>query len=168
MTLSLDKINASSPYQLVKLSDLTFRFVTDQGIHYRVGFYQDTLFLKDEAYHFFIDNVEDEHGSHDSKIVDVVIAVLEEFFDQEPSVMLYICDPTDHRQAVRNRLYLMWYHEYAMSHELTMFCDSVELDGEKYYAGILMKPNHPRHDEILLAFQQFLKFLPTHCHIAEK
>ena len=169
MTLSLDKLNKKSPYALIKLSELTFSFVTDQGIHYEVGFYKDTIFMKDgEAYHFFIDNSEDEHGSHDPKIVDVVITLLEEFFAQEPSVMLYICDPTDNRQAARNRLYVMWYHTYAMSHHLTMYTDSIELDGVAYYTGILMKPDHPHHDEILVAFQQFLKFLPQRIQVGEK
>ncbi|MCQ2340717.1 MAG: immune inhibitor A [Paludibacteraceae bacterium] len=168
MILSLDKINSKSPYRLIKLTDLTFRFVTDGGLHYSVGFYQDTLFLKEGAYHFFIDNAEGEHGAHDPKIVDVVVAVLEEFFDQEPSVMLYICDPRDNRQAARNRLYTMWYQEYAKSHMLTMFCDAVRMNDIDYYAGILMRHDHPKHDEILQAFQAFLKYFPAHYKVREK
>lgn len=168
MNLSLDKINAKSPYALVKLSELTFSFVTDQGVHYEAGFYQDTVFMREGAYHFFIDNSENEHGSHDPKIIDTVIAILEEFFDQEPSVMLYICDPTDNRQAARNRLYNMWYHAYAMEHNLTMFSDSVIMDGITYYAGILMRHDHPHHDEILEAYQQFLKFFPIHYSVRGK
>ena len=168
MNLSLDHINAKSPYQLVKLTDLTFAFTTDGGIRYSVGFYADTLFMKEGAYHFFIDNTEGEHGPHDSKIVDVVVAVLEEFFDQEPSVMLYICDPVDHRQAARNRLYTIWYQAYAMSHNLTMYSDSVKIDNEVYYAGLLMRHDHPHHDEILSAYQEFLKFFPVRYHLPEK
>lgn len=56
MTLSADKLNLRSPYQLAPLGDLTFRFVTDQHLHYTVGFYKDTIFMDDGAYHFFIDN----------------------------------------------------------------------------------------------------------------
>ena len=168
MNLSLDRINSMAPYQLIKLTDMTFRFVTDSGILYHIGFYQDTLFLKEGAYHFFIDNTGGEHGAHDSKIVDVVVAVLEEFFCQEPSVMLYICDPTDQRQAARNRLYHLWYHEYAMSHKMTLYSDSVEMDGVRYYAGILMRHDHPNHDDILVAYQRFLKLFPERYHVADK
>lgn len=168
MNLSLDKINAKSPYQLIKLTDMTFAFVTDQGVHYKVGFYQDKYFMKEGAYHFFIDNSEGEHGSHDTKIVDVVISILEDFFEQEPSVMLYICDPTDNRQAARNRLYNMWYHEYALSHQMTMYSDSVVMDGVTYYAGILMRHDHPCHDEILDAYQRFLRLFPQRYRIPIK
>lgn len=105
MTLSADILNQRSPYKLSQLGEFTFRFVTDQKIHYTVGFYKDTIFMDDGAYHFFIDNSEHEHGSYDPKILDVVTVILEEFFSQEPTVMLYICDTTDHRQAARDRLY---------------------------------------------------------------
>lgn len=97
MTLSADKLNLRSPYQLAQINDMTFSFVTDKQIHYNVGFYKDTYFMDDGAYHFFIDNSEHEHGSYDPKILDVVTVILEEFFNQEPTVMLYICAPTDKR-----------------------------------------------------------------------
>ena len=37
MTLSADKLNLRSPYQLTQINDLTFSFVTDKQIHYNVG-----------------------------------------------------------------------------------------------------------------------------------
>ena len=85
MTLSADILNQRSPYKLSQLGEFTFRFVTDQDIHYTVGFYKDTIFMDDGAYHFFIDNSEHEHGSYDPKILDVVSVILEEFFSQEPT-----------------------------------------------------------------------------------
>ena len=45
MTLSVDKLNLRSPYQLTQVNDLTFRFVTDQQINYLVGFYKDSFFM---------------------------------------------------------------------------------------------------------------------------
>ena len=78
MTLSADKLNLRSPYRLAQINDMTFSFVTDKQIHYNVGFYKDTYFMDDGAYHFFIDrsgrlqgkNSEHEHGSYDPKILD--------------------------------------------------------------------------------------------------
>lgn len=70
MTLSADKLNIRSPYHLAQINDMTFSFVTDQQIRYNVGFYKDTYFMDDGAYHFFIDNSEHEHGSYDPKILD--------------------------------------------------------------------------------------------------
>ena len=45
MTLSADILNQRSPYKLSQLGEFTFRFVTDQNIHYTVGFYKDTIFM---------------------------------------------------------------------------------------------------------------------------
>ena len=108
----------------------------------------------------FIDNSENEHGSYDSKILDVVTVILEEFFSQEPTVMLYICDSTDHRQAARDRLYHLWFYDYARSHEMTLYSDSVTFKQVNYYAGILMRHDHPLHDMILSYYQDFLKHVP--------
>ena len=83
MILSADILNLRSPYKLTPLGELTFRFVTDQQIHYTVGFYKDTIFMDNGAYHFFIDNSENEHGSYDPKILEVVTVILEEFFGQK-------------------------------------------------------------------------------------
>ena len=160
MTFSVDKLNLRSPYRLSQINDLTFRFVTDQQIHYTVGFYKDTFFMDDGAYHFFIDNNQHEHGSYDPKILDVVTVILEEFFSQEPTVMLYICDPSDDRQAARDRLYHLWFYDDARSHEMTLFSDSVTFKKTKYYAGILLRHDHPLHDIILSYYQDFLKHVP--------
>ncbi len=160
MTFSVDKLNLRSPYRLSQINNLTFRFVTDQQIHYTVGFYKDTFFMDDGAYHFFIDNNQHEHGSYDPKILDVVTVILEEFFSQEPTVMLYICDPSDDRQAARDRLYHLWFYDYARSHEMTLFSDSVTFKKTKYYAGILLRHDHPLHDIILSYYQDFLKHVP--------
>ena len=37
---------------LSQLGEFTFRFVTDQNIHYTVGFYKDTIFMDDGANHY--------------------------------------------------------------------------------------------------------------------
>ena len=100
MTLSADILNQRSPYKLSQLGEFTFRFVSDQDIHYTVGFYKDTIYMDDGAYHFFIDNSEHEHGSYNPKILDVVTIILEEFFSQEPTVMLYICDALSARSSM--------------------------------------------------------------------
>ena len=160
MTLSADNLNHRSSYQLTQINDLTFSFVTDKQIRYNVGFYKDTYLMDEGAYHFFIDNSEHEHGSYDPKILDTVTVILEEFFGQEPTVMLYICDPTDKRQAARDRLYHLWFYDYARNHEMTLFSDSVTFKNTKYYAGILLRHDHPLHDMILAYYQDFLKHVP--------
>lgn len=67
---------------------------------------------------------------------------------------------TDQRQAARDRLYHLWFYDYARSHEMTLFSDSVSFKKIKYYAGILLRHDHPLHDMILSYYQDFLKHVP--------
>ena len=44
---------------------------------------------------------------------------------------------------------------------MTLFSDSVTLKQVNYYAGILMRHDHPLHDMILAYYQDFLKHVPV-------
>ena len=76
--LSADRINRKSPYWVIQLDELTFRFVTRNGIIYRVGFYKDQYFLGNRAYHFFIANDSEANPPKDSDVFRVITCVLEE------------------------------------------------------------------------------------------
>ena len=43
---------------------------------------------------------------------------------------------------------------------MTLFSDSVTFKKTKYYAGILLRHDHPLHDMILAYYQDFLKHVP--------
>lgn len=60
MRLSVDRINHESPYWVVQLDDMLFRFQTENGVTYRVGFYPDSYLARDGVYHFFISNAFDD------------------------------------------------------------------------------------------------------------
>ena len=79
MTLSADTLNQRSPYALMQLGELTFRFVTDQQIHYTVGFYKDTIFMDDGAYHFFI-------MRHDHPLHDMILSYYQDFLKHVPQL----------------------------------------------------------------------------------
>lgn len=160
MRLSVDNINRTSPYWVLQLDDMLFRFTTKNGLHYRVGFYPDTALGLPDTYHFFIDNVLNQHSTADPDILKVITAIIEEFFRQEPFVMLYVCDPTDNRQAARNRLYAQWYNEYEKKTEYAMYSESVLFEGTQYYAGLLMKKNNPFATEVITVFHSVIQGIP--------
>ena len=62
--------------------------------------------------------------------------------------------------SARNRLYHLWFYDYARNHEMTLFSDSVTFKNTKYYAGILLRHDHPLHDMILAYYQDFSKHVP--------
>jgi len=161
MKLSADKINETSPYWVIPLDEKSFRFRTDNGVVYVVGFYADNIFSINDAYHFYISNANHQHGPNDPKVLATVIAVIEEFFRQEPMVMLYICDPRDHRQSARNRLYLRWFNDYINSSDFRLYSESVMYKSVDYYAGLIMRKDNPYYDDVVATFHRIAEMLPS-------
>lgn len=168
MRLSVDNINQTSPYWVIQLDDLTFRFVTKNGVVYRVGFYKDPYFLGDRAYHFFIANENEASTPKDIDVYKVITCVLEEFFRQDASVMLYICDPYDHREAIRDNLYKRWFKNYPRHDELTLQAEELNFDGYVVYTGMILRKDHPDYEELLDTYKSFVKRANTIYHIQPK
>lgn len=139
---------------------MSFRFKTDNGVIYIVGFYADRFFSIDGAYHFYIKNANGLHAPNDPKILQVITAVIEEFFRYNPLVMLYICDPKDHRQAARNRLYIHWFENYINRSEFRFYSESVEFESVDYYAGLIMHKDNPYYEDVVSTFHEIVKDLP--------
>ena len=160
MRLSAENINKRSPYWVIQLDDMLFRFRTKNGITYRVGFQEDRYFKVGNAYNFFITNVDNSHTPRDLDVFKVISLILEEFFRQDASVMLYICDPTDHREKVRSLLYKRWYNNYPRRDELTLRDVEINFKGYIVYSGMIIRNDHPQHDEMLAAFDEFTSRAP--------
>jgi hypothetical protein len=45
LEFSLSELNKKSPYELASLGDYSFKFVTDQGKQYTIGFIEDAMIL---------------------------------------------------------------------------------------------------------------------------
>ena len=159
--LSAENINRTAPYRVETINDLSVSFVTDNEVCYDVGFYADNIFSIDGAYHFYISNADHKHAPNDPKVLATVIAVIEEFFRQEPMVMLYICDPRDHRQAARSRLYLRWFNDYIKNSDFRLYSESVIYKSVDYYAGLIMRKDNPYYDEVVTTFHRIAEMLPA-------
>ena len=157
MRLSVDNINKKSPYWVIQLDDMTFRFVTKNGVVYRVGFYKDPYFLGEKAFHFFISNENNAITPKDIEVYKVITCVIEEFFDQDSSVMLYICDPHDHREAIRDSLYKRWFNSYPRHEELTLQAEELDFDGYVVYTGMILRNDNPDYDNLLETYKAFVK-----------
>ena len=161
MRLSVDHINEQSPYWVIQLDDMQFRFVTKNGIKYRVGFYADEYFLGDKAFHFYIDNEEKIHAPKDRNVSKVIILIIEEFFRQDSSVMLYICDPSDNREAARSNLYKHWFSNYEKKNELTLLSEELNFNGYISYAGMILRKDHPEYDSLINDYKIFIQRATT-------
>ena len=155
--ISAEKINLRAPYHVKQVDDSVFVFVTRHGISYTVGFVPDTSFMEKGMYQFFLTNTSGKKGRKDENIYETVRIIIEEFFAQEESVMLYICDTTDGRQASRDRLFRAWFHSYVESAAYMMCTETMTIDHIRYFSSVLIRNDHPMLSQVLIKFHNFIK-----------
>ena len=154
--ISAEKINLRAPYRVKQVDDSVFVFVTKHGISYTVGFVADVSFFDEGVYQFFLTKTSAKKGRKDDDISETVRVIIEEFFAQKESVMLYICDTTDGRQASRDRLFRAWFYSYIESNSYTMCTDTMTIDNVRYFSSILLRRDHPMLIQVLNKFHNFI------------
>ena len=159
--LSADAINLRTPYPVEKVEKNTFLFTTKYGVTYSVGFVPDCSFMEAGLYQFFITIVSGKAVHVDKNVFETVRVIIEEFFSQGQPVMLYICDTMDNRQASRDRLFRIWFNTYMLNAAYTMYNDQVIIDDIHYFASIILRRDHPLHNQIISSFHNFIVEIPT-------
>ncbi|MDO4181904.1 MAG: DUF6169 family protein, partial [Bacteroidales bacterium] len=79
---------------------------------YEVGFVEDYTFMDSGAYQFYILEMTGSRFKEDPFVKQTICTIIEVFFEENDLVLLYICDMSDGKQSIRNRLFSKWYHEY--------------------------------------------------------
>ena len=159
--LSEEQINRYAPYCVKRIDCNSFIFTSQYGVILNVGFADDYMLLEEGAYQFFIVNANKKHSPNDPLVKETVSVIIREFFQQEPAVILYICDTSDNRQRIRDRLFTSWFEEYAAKEDYTMLHESVDIDNVIYYGSLLMRKDHPLHEDISVMFHDFAVNLPS-------
>lgn len=159
--ITAEQINLHSPYIVTKIDNSSFLFTSKHGVTFNVGFANDYMLMEDGAYQLFISNVNDVPSPNDPLVRETISIIIREFFSSEPVVVLYICDTSDDRQRVRDRLFTHWFMEYYDHSEYTMLHESIAIDDTTYYGSLLMRVDHPNHDEIRTKFHEFVTNLPS-------
>ena len=88
----------------------------------------------------------------DKKIAQTVICVIEEFFRQNPDILLYMCSMDDGQQAQRSRLFLRWFNGAEQQKHYVI--RATEVKGEKglEYVAAIIQRNNPHLNEIISLF----------------
>lgn len=95
----------------------------------------------------------------DTKIWQTVFCIIEEFFRNNPNILLYICSTAGHQQAQRARLISYWFQK-AKQQERYYFKtaeikgDDAKDDIDKEYVAIIVPRNHPQAEDILSFFEE--------------
>lgn len=150
--LSIDEINKTSPYKVNCGSHSNFGFLTTDNIIYDISFMEDMEIAGCQTYQFSIRRITDDYKGYDPKVKDTILAILEEFFNKNQYILLYICDDTDGREAVRNRLFVRWFEEYDNNKRFTIKTANAIVEGKGFYTAIIVENNHPQLHDITQEF----------------
>lgn len=161
-SLSLHAVNASSSYEVSAVNDGCYQFFTDYGVHCTVEFVLDDSLLSHETYHLVIVNVNHQKSPSDVKVRDTIIAIIDEFFVENNTTLLYICETGDKKQALRNRLFERWFSTYERKAQYTFVASSLTDDeGIENYAAIIVRNDNPDLSAIVAEFTTTISLLST-------
>ena len=153
-TLRLNVINLHAPYKVLQKAGNPnyYYFVSDTGVEFSIDFRLDYAFVPSGAFEFSITN--ERHGKSplDTKLKQTVFAIIEEFFEQNEEVMLYVTATGDGKQAFRHRLFIRWFNTY--EHRDRYFIQTAEgiMDGQMNFAAIFSRLTCPH---LSLAIEEF-------------
>ena len=151
---SLKHILENSPYDIT-LTDVGFVFQTDLGIHYRVSFDKESMVLGGcDTYQLILQNVEHVRQSYDPKVEKTVLAIVDEFFRSNLEVLLYICDTSDGKEDVRNRLFLRWFDRNATPGRFTIRAANAKVEDENFHVAIIVENRNPKLNDITAEFEK--------------
>lgn len=153
--LDVDVVNIYSPYPVWIRGD-EFVFTTDNGIEYSVSFDEEENF-EYKAYWFNLTNMSHQKSPGDIKIAQTVICIIEEFFRQNPDILLYLCSTDGGQQAQRSRLFLRWFNGYEQQKKYMIKSAEVKGEGITEYISLILMISHPNIIEISSAFDNIVK-----------
>lgn len=151
--------NSSYPVETTG-EDGFYQFFTDGGVHYSVGFMEDDILLSQNSYQLIIANINNHKSPRDHKVRDTIIAIVDEFFRNNNSTLLYICETGDSKQSMRSRLFEYWFSTYNRKALFTMISSSI-VDEESVvnFATIILRNDNPNLSEIIAEFTESIQLL---------
>lgn len=151
--------NSSYPVETTG-EDGFYQFFTDGGVHYSVGFMEDDILLSQNSYQLIIANINNHKSPRDHKVRDTIIAIVDEFFRNNNSTLLYICETGDSKQSMRSRLFEYWFSTYNRKALFTMISSSiVDEEGVVNFATIILRNDNPNLSEIIAEFTESIQLL---------
>lgn len=157
VALDINRINVNSPYK-VWAKGLVIHFETENRIRYAVDFDSEDNPIY-AAYWLNLTNESHKPSPNDRKIPQTLICIVEEFFRQNPDILLYICSTDNNQQAQRARLFLHWFNGYEQ--QLKYFIKTVEVPGiadddglSEEYVAIIVPRTHPQLQAVIDFFDE--------------
>lgn len=159
-TLNLNLLNIHCPYPVWDVGEYGYGFKTKFGVLYRIIFMPDQTIWENGAYEFSIINENCQTSPNDKDVQKTIVAIIEEFFRNNPDILLYQCETGDNKQAARERLFLKWFSYYA-SDKYAIKVTEIVAEGLSNYAAVIVQRTNPQLEQIFKDFDEFTNFF-TH------
>ena len=159
--LRLNIINLHAPYRVWQKPEKPnhYYFISDSGAIFNIDFTLNNAFVPSGAFEFSITN--EFHGKSplDIKLKQTIFAIIEEFFEQNNEVVLYLTATGDGKQAFRHRLFVRWFNTYDRRDQYYMQTAEGRMDGQMNFVAIFSRLNCPKLPQAIEEFSETISLL---------
>lgn len=151
------------PYKTTLLKPGYHYIITDKQIEYACFFVLFDYFFKDypsissKVFAFNIellnkDDIENQKGT-DKRLALTVVSLIKEFLSSKINAVVYVCDNTDERHAVRYRKFTSWF-DSPDENDFIQVTGYLNAYGAEYYSALLLHKDNKLKNSFIRAFQQ--------------
>ena len=160
-SLRLVNINFHAPYRVMEDPEHPHKyyFVSDGGTKFEIDFTPNDSVLPSGSYEFSITNKSHDASPLDPKLRLTLFAIIEEFFDRNNEVMLYLAETGDGKQYFRNRLFVRWFNMYEQRDKYLIRTAEGMMDGQMNFLAIISRLDNPHLSNALEEFDETISFL---------
>lgn len=160
-TLRLEIINLHASYRVKQREDKpqNYYFKTDYGVEYDISLEEDFSIVPSGTYALDITNREHKRSPLDPKFKLTLIAIIEEFFERNNDVMLYVTETGDEKQSFRDRLFVRWFNTYERHNLYYIQTAEGKMEGQMNFMAIISRRDNPRLQEAIQEFEDTISFI---------
>lgn len=154
------------PYKYLVLKPDYYSFVTDSGIEYICYFSTYAEYFKSYpavvSSKFFAFNLElvdkkKKMSGTDKRIADTLITIVGDFLNSKINAVVYVCDNSDGREAVRARKFLSWFRYFEHpSHKIIKVSGDFDAGGIILYTALLVHKGNKLKKELIQAYLELI------------
>lgn len=152
-------LNLQNLYSVAEsLDGLRYNFVTDSGVEYSAYFICMNSYgnMLNNTYMFNFERLHNIKTKSDPKIKHTICSILLSFFSNHNNAIIYICDSSDEREEMRNRVFSRWYKDMEIVN-VERFNISTKTDYYKVFASLFICKDNPEIDSIVVAFKEIIQ-----------